>query len=814
MHIKGKSFLSILLAILLILPSLSISGKALSVEDIKAVSDKVTQEIIEEKVICDATIDDEFSDNSVIVVLKKDTNPNFKTLTQSDFPEIKLKKIDNLTEDIEPLIKTVRKTTNTETISSAYSALDEISAISEVGITNSYENGAFNIYSTEELQELEQGFNQIIKIDLEDAGKQNVLDAIKELEKRDDILIAQPNYIYSVCSTTPNDPNVSYQWAIDIMDLNEAWDITTGSSDVLVGIMDSGIDIYHEDLAANINTTLAKDFTQEFNDYSSMHPHGTHVAGIVGAVGNNGTDVTGVCWKVKMVDLQVFDSFGNGETAALVNAIKYATAKNIPILNLSGGGAEEDEALKEAIENYPGLLVCAAGNYEKETDNRDNDVAPFYPASYNYDNIISVAATDSNDLLWGKSFYGQTSVDLAAPGVDIYSTLQDDNVGRENGTSMAAPQVTGVAALLKSKFPSITTAQMKQTILNTVDEVSSLSSKCVTGGRLNANNALRKIYNKYFTVRYAANGGTGSMADTKVYYDILTKTRENTFTREGYDFDCWNIQRSYDGKWRYQNADKSESGWYNEGEQPEGWIKYRYANGVSVAKTTSAVGVVITFHAQWKKYFTVRYAANGGTGSMADTKVYYDVLTQTRENTFTREGYDFDCWNIQRSYDGKWRYQNADKSESGWYNEGEQPEGWIKYRYANGVSIAKTTSAAGVVITFHAQWKKYFTVRYAANGGTGSMADTKVYYDVLTQTRENTFTREGYDFDCWNIQRSYDGKWRYQNADKSESGWYNEGEQPEGWIKYRYANGVSVSKTTSAAGVVITFHAQWIPVAT
>ena len=126
-----------------------------------------------------------------------------------------------------------------------------------------------------------------------------------------------------------------------------------------------------------------------------------------------------------------------------------------------------------------------------------------------------------------------------------------------------------------------------------------------------------------------------------------------------------------------------------------------------MSTTTSNPGETITFYAQWKKYFTVAYNANGGSGSMPSTKVYYGVNTATSKNAFTRSGYTFDCWFIKRSTDNKWRFRNpSNTSQTGWYTEGAQPSGWVKFPYSNGTTVSMTTSNPGETITFYAQWKK------------------------------------------------------------------------------------------------------------
>ena len=378
-------------------------------------------------------------------------------------------------------------------------------------------------------------YHQILKLELKDKSKSAVLDAIKKLEKRNDVLRATPNYIFTldeglpeedsaeleeipsdesgeeetIPSATSSDPNTT-QYVLNKMQLPQAWNLTTGSPTVTVGVLDSGIDPNHEDLKANLNTSLGQNYTDDgLAAWTDPVGHGTDVAGIIGAVGNNGKGIAGVCWNVKLVSLRVFkrtyDENGNikgtGKMDWVVDAVKYAINHQIPIINYSGSGNSQNKTLRDAISNYPGLLVCSAGN-GKDHDNNDKtpnipvdmdtDSLKFYPACYPNDNIISVANTTSSDQLASTSNYGATTVDLGAPGSNIYSTIPGGSYDYKSGTSMASPQVAGVAALIQAYNPNMDALQIKQVILNSVDPVSALSGKCVSGGRLNAYKALQK----------------------------------------------------------------------------------------------------------------------------------------------------------------------------------------------------------------------------------------------------------------------------------------------------------------------------------
>jgi len=336
---------------------------------------------------------------------------------------------------------------------------------------------------------------------------------VKKFNEDKNIEYAQPNFIYTIDST-PNDPYFDDLWGLhntgqeggttdaDI-DAPEAWDIFTGNFDVLIGVIDTGIQYNHPDLAANIWTNPGEipgngidddengyvddvygwDFANNDNDPWDDHWHGTHVAGTIGAVRNNGKGVAGVNPNVKLMALKFLDKNGRGSTANAVKCVNYAEMNDVKITSNSWGGGGFDPALYNAIEAASNsLFVAAAGN-----EGLDNDVTPHYPSSYNLYNILSVAASDRNDNQAGFSNYGSTSVDIYAPGVDILSTYKNNWYAWAGGTSMATPHVSGVAGLLFSMNPSSTPIQIKNIIMNSVDPT---LENVVSGGRLNAHSAL------------------------------------------------------------------------------------------------------------------------------------------------------------------------------------------------------------------------------------------------------------------------------------------------------------------------------------
>jgi subtilisin family serine protease len=340
-------------------------------------------------------------------------------------------------------------------------------------------------------------------------------------EFADIIEYIEPNFIVST-QTTPNDPRYNELYGLNNtgqtggtpdadIDAPEAWDIQTGN-DVVIGVIDTGVDYNHPDIDDNMWTNPGEtpdngvdddgngfvddyygyDFVNEDGDPFDDFFHGTHVAGTIAAEGNNGDGVTGVNWDAQIMAIKFLDSGGFGTTFDAIESVEYATMMGVPVTNNSWGGGGFSQALQDAIAaagEQGQLFIAAAGNGY----GNDNDAFPFYPASYDLDNIIAVAATNDNDQLADFSNYGANTVDLGAPGEDVLSLFPGGDYGLLSGTSMATPHVAGVVGLILSENPGLSAEEVKDLILTTVDPLTSLEGRTVSGGRLNAFEALSEL---------------------------------------------------------------------------------------------------------------------------------------------------------------------------------------------------------------------------------------------------------------------------------------------------------------------------------
>ena len=361
------------------------------------------------------------------------------------------------------------------------------------------------------------------------ARRMGTAEVLARLRANPDVEFAEPNYIVRL-SASPNDPAFGNLWGLfnsgqdfggagvagaDV-DVTRAWDVSVGSRRNVIGVVDTGIDYNHPDLAANVWTAPAAFSvtigglvincaagTHGFNAITNTcnpmddNNHGTHVAGTIGAVGNNGMGVAGLNWTASMMALKFLDSTGSGTTANAIKAIEFAVqAKavlgtaiaDVRVLSNSWGGTGLSQSLLNEINRANAanmLFVAAAGN-----SGLNIDVSPSYPASFQAPNVVAVAASNNRDQKASFSNYGATTVHLGAPGAAILSTTRNNTYSAFSGTSMATPHVSGAAALVLSAC-SLTTAGLKAAILNGVDPIPAMAGITTTGGRLNVYNAIR-----------------------------------------------------------------------------------------------------------------------------------------------------------------------------------------------------------------------------------------------------------------------------------------------------------------------------------
>lgn len=333
-----------------------------------------------------------------------------------------------------------------------------------------------------------------------------------QLLQNSQVEFAEPNFLISKEDLTPNDPEFNQQWALrnsgqnggqygSDINASAAWETTTGSPATVIAVIDSGIDFTHPDLKNNQWTNLNPspngdlhgwDYVADSATIKDEQGHGTAIAGIIAAEGNNSVGMSGVMWRASLMSLRVLDSTGTGDVANAVEAIDYAVTHGAQVINLSWGTTGESVALKDALQralNRNVVVVSSAGNGGK-----DLSLSRYYPASFDLKGMIAVAATNNFDQLASWSNWGAGSITIAAPGTDIFTTQMGGGYRNVTGTSAAAPVVSGVVGLLKTIHRSANTELISRAIAEGARPSASLAGKVSSGGVVNAGDALAKLH--------------------------------------------------------------------------------------------------------------------------------------------------------------------------------------------------------------------------------------------------------------------------------------------------------------------------------
>jgi len=418
-----------------------------------------------EKVYTNLTLEQDFSDETILVVLNKTATFSFKTYTAEDFSEIGNVYVEEITAGSSQIVRQQRET---------------------------------NVSRQGHSVKVSDDYRRILKLTLQDKGKENIIDAVRKLERRDDVVSAEPSFAGSATATTPTEyPNLTahpdltknnrltnlhtQRWWIDQIDLPNAWDYEHNATGVTVAVVDTGIDSTHPDLEHRISAIPSVDYIGT-DALADPNGHGTHVASTIGGEANNG-GMAGVAWNVRFVSIRVFNAAGSGTAnyaAQITESVEYAATNGIQIVSHSGGGntgtTNTFNALLTQLQNYNGLFICAAGN-----NNVNNNNNSWFPGNVRAANVITVGATDTDDTRSWFSSWGtptvanpDSRVDVFAPGSMIFAGYSQDrctnatvnpttglrsceswvneNFHHEDGyhflsgTSMATPIVSGTAA--------------------------------------------------------------------------------------------------------------------------------------------------------------------------------------------------------------------------------------------------------------------------------------------------------------------------------------------------------------------------------
>lgn len=358
-------------------------------------------------------------------------------------------------------------------------------------ISDKYSNVDIRPLSSIEYVHNKDTYNEIFLITFDNISQSSLEKYKINFENEKHVKSVHFNY-YDDLNYVPNDEKYEEQrFVVDMINLEDAWDVTTGSKDIIVGVIDTGIYTDHPDLIDQVDRNLSKSFSPiSTNPLSDDIGHGTNVAGVIGASGNNTIGISGIAMNTTLVSLRVDNKYQKLEVSSVIEAINYANEIGIDILNYSAGGSSTNTLFREAIENYNGLFVCAAGN-----DSKNIDEDSIYPASYELPNLISVGSVNTSGELASFSNYGKNNVDILAPGTKVMTTSKYGTYYHVQGTSLSAPIVAGVAALMLSNEPTLSPSEIKTKLMNSVTKKSNLADYCSSGGIVNAYKSLQHTHN-------------------------------------------------------------------------------------------------------------------------------------------------------------------------------------------------------------------------------------------------------------------------------------------------------------------------------
>lgn len=382
----------------------------------------------------------------------------------------------------------------------------------------SFEKSAVNVLSARLGASIKSVMPEHNLVVIKRASFESTKSVLKSVGNNSMVEYVEPNYIYRI-NKTPNDPMFGQLWGmsnaktagVDISAL-KAWDIETGNRDIIVASIDTGVNYNHPDLKENMWVNEAEangkagidddgngviDDVYGYNAIDDSgnplddHGHGSHTSGTIGARGDDGKGIVGVAWNVRLMGVKFLSANGSGSLEGAIKAIDYATKMGAKIMSNSWGGGGFSQALLESIQraNDAGILfVAAAGN-----ESNNNDSSPTYPATYDVPNVLTVAAVDDEGKMASFSNYGRLKVHVAAPGVNIYSSITGGEYDSWSGTSMATPHVSGIAALVMSHEPNLSAIEVRNRIIATAKPMSSLRGRVRSGGMADAYLALTNV---------------------------------------------------------------------------------------------------------------------------------------------------------------------------------------------------------------------------------------------------------------------------------------------------------------------------------